>query len=168
MRLEEENAALRAENAALKGELSALREQVNRLTAALAVAQARIAELEAKKMPSRRITPPRWKSWSGRRRSKRSTCWYKPGWLRASRASAPTQNWCCWCALWANSLPRPRAIPVRHWQSGGGVIRTNCSSLCARRACPLTTIWPSGACARWSSAARSVEGLAASRALPPT
>ena len=51
MSLEEENAALRADNAALQRELSTLREQVERLTAALHAAQARIAELEAKKLP---------------------------------------------------------------------------------------------------------------------
>lgn len=58
MSLEEENAALRADNAALRAEndalrreLSTLREQVERLTAVLHAAQARIAELEAKKTP---------------------------------------------------------------------------------------------------------------------
>jgi transposase len=51
MRVEEENAALRAENAALKRELNALREQVNQLTTTLDAAQARIRELEAKKTP---------------------------------------------------------------------------------------------------------------------
>src|SRR5215831_8666904 len=51
MSLEEENANLQAENATLQRELSTLREQVERLTAALHAAQARIAELEAKKTP---------------------------------------------------------------------------------------------------------------------
>ena len=51
MTQEEELAALRAENAALKSELSLLRQQVEQLSGALHAAQARIAELEAKKTP---------------------------------------------------------------------------------------------------------------------
>jgi hypothetical protein len=44
-------ARLRTENAALRRELSALQEPVAQLSAALAAAQARISELEAKKTP---------------------------------------------------------------------------------------------------------------------
>ncbi len=86
MRLEEENAALRAENAALKGELSALREQVNRLTTALDVAQARIAELEAKKTP-----PPAFVKANAPKRPKQPRTPRAPEQNRARRLETPTQ-----------------------------------------------------------------------------
>ena len=49
---------LRAENAALKCELRALQEQVGQLSTALAAAQARISELEAKKTPPPAFVKP--------------------------------------------------------------------------------------------------------------
>jgi transposase len=51
-------ARLRTENAALRRELNALQEQVAQLSAALAAAQARISELEAKKTPPPAFVKP--------------------------------------------------------------------------------------------------------------
>src|SRR5215469_12603939 len=86
MSLEEENAALRAENDALRRELSALREQVEHLTVALQAAQARIAELQAKKPP-----PPAFVKANAPPRPKRPRKKRAPEHNHARRLEPPTQ-----------------------------------------------------------------------------
>jgi transposase len=93
MRVEEENAALRAENAALRAELetltaqqTSLREQVEQLAAALHMAQERITELEARKTP-----PPAFVKPSVPERPKQTRKKRAPEHNHARRLETPTQ-----------------------------------------------------------------------------
>ena len=93
MTLEEENAALRAEHAALRAEIEgvtahliALREQVEQLSAALQVAQTRLAEVEAKKTP-----PPAFVKANVPERPKQARKKRAPEQNHARRLEPPTQ-----------------------------------------------------------------------------
>jgi hypothetical protein len=79
-------ARLRTENAALRRELSALQEQVAQLSAALATAQARIKEREAKKTP-----PPTEVSANAPERPKQPRKKRAPEHNHARRRETPTQ-----------------------------------------------------------------------------
>ncbi len=86
MTLEEENAALRAANAALIAQLHSVHEQVAQLSTALAAAQQRIAELEAKKPPPPAFVKAKVPTRPKRPRKKRA-----PEHNHARRLDPPTQ-----------------------------------------------------------------------------